>query len=269
MFGFGGGSDGELAVLNASGAPAQISMPGAMKKIAECDELLVKQRVAKLEQLCSCWESRNKYDIYSGRSRIFFAEEKTGCCCRQVQTTLPDCAPFEVDIDFLGMTSYTTENTALKMKKDCGCTCCCINRPEVEMFDNKGFKIGSIKDPCPLCPGNMNFDVRDHEGNVLLYAESGMCQWGLCCPCPCGPCKTVEFPVKDPDGNQVGMMTKHMKGFLKMMCCSSCFEDVENYKIYSKNIKDPRAKTLLMGLAIFTYFRYFSNTGDDDAGASE
>jgi len=47
-----------------------------------------------------------------------------------------------------------------------------------------------------------------------------------------------------------------------------CYEDVENYKVYAKNVKDARAKTLLMGLAIFTDFRYFSNTGDD-AGASE
>lgn len=268
MFGFGGGGgDGDFAVLNASGAPKQIAMPAAIKKVGEYDELMVKQRMAKLEQLCSCWESRNKYDIYNKGSRIFYAEEKTGCCCRQVQATLPDCAPFEVEFDQLGYISNT--DGAIVMKKDCTCTFCCINRPVVEMFDKSGNKFGSIKDPCPLCPGNMNFELRDHEDNRVLYAESGLCQWGICCPCPCGPCKKVEFPVKDNDGNEVGMMEKHMKGWLKMFCCSSCFEDVENYKVISKKIPGAREKTLLLGLAIFTDFRYFSNTGDDSADPAE
>jgi len=184
-----------------------------------------------------------------------------------VQSSCPDCAPFEVDIDYLGWTS--NENGALTMKKDCSCTCCCINRPVVDMFDKQGHKIGSIKDPCALCPGNMTFEIRDHNDEALLYAESGLCQWGLCCPMPCGPCKKVEFPVKDTSGNEVGKMEKHMKGCLKTCLCSICYEDVENYKVYAKNIKDARAKTLLMGLAIFTDFRYFSNTGDDELDAAE
>jgi len=137
------------------------------------------------------------------------------------------------------------------------------------MFDKQGHKIGSIKDPCALCPGNMTFEIRDHNDEALLYAESGLCQWGLCCPMPCGPCKKVEFPVKDTSGNQVGTMEKHMKGCLKTCLCSMCYEDVENYKVYAKNVKDARAKTLLMGLAIFTDFRYFSNTGDDEVDAAE
>lgn len=265
MFGFGGGggSGGDFAVLNASGAPAQIDMPAAVKKIGSLDSFEVKQRVPKLENLISCWESRNKYDVYDGSSRIFYAEEKTGCCCRQVQASCPDCAPFEVEMDHLGY--VTNDSGALVMKKECGCTFCCINRPVVEMFDKKGFKIGSIKDPCACCPGNMTFDLRDHEDNIIYQAESGSCQWGICCPLPCGPCKTVEFPVKDTNGEQVGRMEKHMKGCFKMCCCAWLFEDVENYKIYANKMSDERGKALLMGLAIFTDFRYFSNTGEEGA----
>merc|ERR1712039_761422 len=206
-------------------------------------------------------ESKNKYDVYSGRSRIFYAEEKTGCCCRQVQNTFPDCAPFEVEIDHLGWTS--NDNGVLKLKKGCSCACCCINRPVVEVFDKDDNKIGSIRDPCAMCPTNMNFAIRDHNDSILLSAESGCCQWGICCPCPLGPCKTVEFPIKDNDGNQVGIMVKKMKGFLKMCLCSWCFDDVENYRVEFKDVGDPRAKALLMALAIFTDFRYFSNSGDD------
>jgi len=60
MFGFGGGGGNQLDVLNASGAPKQIAMPGAMQKIAEQDEMFIKQRMSKLEALCSCWEAKKQ-----------------------------------------------------------------------------------------------------------------------------------------------------------------------------------------------------------------
>jgi len=243
----------------------QIEMSSALKKLGNCDQVYVKQRMSKTELLtCDCWEARNKYDVYNGRSKIFYAEEKTGCCCRQVQRTLPDCAPFDVDIDYTG--GWTTEHDVFNLKKDFSCVCCCINRPVVYMYDKEKNLVGSIRDPCPFCPSNMTFTVRDHEDNGILYAESGLCQWGLCCPCPCGPCKKVDFPIKDNDGNQVGNLQKRMKGLLKMCFCSWCFDDVENYMVDFKDVNDPRSKALLMALAIFTDFRYFNNTGDDDAG---
>jgi hypothetical protein len=263
VFGFGGSGD-KYEALNPSGEPVQLDMSSGMSKLAGLDRIEVKQRMSKLEAMCSLWESKNKYDIYDGGSQIFYAEEKTGCCCRQVQNTLPDCAPIQVDIDYVGGWTRTTDYGAFKMKKDFTCVMCCINRPVVEVLDKEDNKIGSIKDPCPLCPTNMTFDVRDHNGDVILSAASGICQWGLCCPCPLGPCKTVEFPITDSDGNQVGVMTKKMKGLMKMCLCSSCFEDVENYTVAMKDVDNPRAKALLMALAIFTDFRYFQNTGTDE-----
>ncbi|CAK0792648.1 unnamed protein product [Prorocentrum cordatum] len=181
---------------------------------------------------------------------------------RQFQNTCPDCAPFEVDVDMVGYISNTSK--VFHYKKDCSLVCCCFCRPVVQVFDEHGNKIGSIRDPMAICPTNMTFDVRDHQDNHLLHAESGVCQWGLCCPFPVGPCKSVDFPLKDGDGNIVGMMQKRMKGLFKMCFCSWCFEDVENYKIEFKKVEDARTKALIMALAIFTDFRYFSNTGDDD-----
>jgi hypothetical protein len=261
VFGLGGGNKYEA--LNPHGSKVEIDLPSAI----DVDSIYVKQRMSKLEAMCSIWEAKNKYDVFSGRSKIFYAEEKTGCCCRQFQTMAPDCAPFEVHVDAVGWVS-NTENV-FKYKKDCGLICCCFCRPVVEVFDGHGNKIGSIRDPCALCPTNMTFDVRDHQDEILVSAESGVCQWGLCCPFPIGPCKEVEFPIKDKNGNQVGKMVKRMKGFMKTICCSWCFDDVENYKIDfkhgNKEVEDSRTKALLMALAIFTDFRYFSNTGDDEA----
>ncbi|CAK0792649.1 unnamed protein product [Prorocentrum cordatum] len=261
VFGIGG-NHSKYEALNPSGQPVELDMPSAMTTLSGKDEILVKQRMSKLETLFSFWEAKNKYDIYSGRSRIFYAEEKTGCCMRQFQNTCPDCAPFEVDVDMVGYISNTSK--VFHYKKDCSLVCCCFCRPVVQVFDEHGNKIGSIRDPMAICPTNMTFDVRDHQDNHLLHAESGVCQWGLCCPFPVGPCKSVDFPLKDGDGNIVGMMQKRMKGLFKMCFCSWCFEDVENYKIEFKKVEDARTKALIMALAIFTDFRYFSNTGDDD-----
>jgi len=267
VFGWGSSGGSQYEAVNKSGQSVMVDISSAMKTLDGKSDICVKERVQRLNALtCGCWESAHKYDVYSGRSgsgsRIFYAEENSGCCCRQVQTMCPDCAPIEVHIDEIGYISNT--DNAFKLKKDWSCTFCCINRPVIYMYDKGGNKMGSIRDPCPLCPTNMTFDIRDHEDNFLLHAESGICQWGLCCPCPCGPCKSVDFPVKDSSGNQVGTMEKRMKGLLKMLVCSWCFEDVENYRIEFSKVEDPRQKALLMGLAIFTDFRYFSSTGDDD-----
>lgn len=258
VFGIGGGSS-KYEALNPNGGKVEVDLPSGI----DVDSINVKQRFSKLESMFSFWEAKNKYDIYAGRSRIFYAEEKTGCCMRQFQTVCPDCAPLTVDVT---ADNWVNDKLAFRYKKECGLVCCCICRPVVEVTDAHGNKIGSIKDPCALCPTNMTFDISDHNGEHLISAESGVCQWGLCCPFPVGPCKSVEFPLKDKDGNQVGKMTKNMKGCMKMMCCSWLFEDVESYKIEfkhgNKHVADTRVKSLVMALAIFTDFRYFSNTGD-------
>merc|ERR550525_2273165 len=217
---------------------------------------------------CDCWESKNKYDVYDDNgNKIFYAHESTGCCMRQVQNMLPDCAPWDVAIDYTG--GWSSSN-AYHMKKDCTpCTCLCINRPVTEVTDSSGNVLGSIRDPCACIPTNMTFTVRDENEENILWAESGCCQWGICCPMSCGPCKSVDFPIKDSSGNKVGHLQKRMRGCFKMCCCSWCFEDVENYKIeFYDELKDPRQRALIMALAIFTDFRYFSNseTPDDLGG---
>jgi len=261
---FGGGSD-KYEIQNAHGQPVQVEMTKPLKCLADLDRIEVKQRTSKLELLtCDCWESNNKYDVYnSSKKRIFYAHETTGCCMRQFQSFFPDCAPWDIDIDYTE--GWGSGETAYKMKRDCTpCTCLCINRPLTEITDKSGKKLGSIRDPCAVCPTNMTFTIRDENDENILSAESGCCQWGICCPMPCGPCKSVEFPVKDTSGKTVGHLQKRMKGCFKMMCCSMCFEDVENYKIDFADVQDPRQKALIMALALFTDMRYFHNNEDED-----
>jgi len=252
-------------VVNSKGQPEQIQMTSALKQLQGADKIEIKQRASKLECLtCDCWESKNKYDVIQDGKRVFYAHETTGCCMRQFQNCLPDCAPWDVKIDYTGGWTPGGE-TAYHMTKDCTyCTFLCINRPVTKITDSSGNLVGSIRDPCACIPTNMTFTVNDANGDGALWAESGCCQWGLCCPMPCGPCKYVDFPVKDSSGQQVAHMRKSMKSCLQMLCCSCLFEDTENYTIEFAEVKDPRNKALLMALAVFTDMRYFNNKSDAD-----
>merc|ERR1719323_1797717 len=97
---------------------------------------------------------------------------------------------------------------AFEMKRDWTCTCCCFNRPVAVMTDaTTGVKIGSITDPFACC--DLTFDVRGPNDESTLKATGGCCQWGLCCPLPCGPCAEVNFPVSDAkSGREVGRLRK-------------------------------------------------------------
>merc|ERR1712039_215033 len=64
----------------------------------------------------------------------------------------------------------------------------------------------------------------DEDDNKVLWAESGCFQWGICCPFPCGPCKYVNFPIKDRSNNQVGELKKQMRGCFKCAAVSGCLE---------------------------------------------
>merc|ERR1719343_728793 len=134
---------------------------------------------------------------------MYYAHETTPCCMRQLQKPCPDCASWEVEIDYLG--SDGQQEAAYKMTKACTpCTFLCINRPVTYVYDYDGNLLGGIKDPCAIIPTNMTFEIQDENGDAMYWAESGCCQWGICCPFPCGPCKTVEFPIKDTNGKSVG-----------------------------------------------------------------
>merc|ERR1712061_221696 len=128
----------------------------------------------------------------------------------------------------------------------------CFNRPVTTIEDSSGNKVGTIRDPFACCPSNMTFTVSDEDDNKVLWAESGCFQWGICCPFPCGPCKSVEFPIRDSNGKTVGELVKSMKGCFKTFCCSMCFDDAENYKVEFSGVEDLRSRALLMALAVFT-----------------
>lgn len=204
-------------------------------------------------------EQANKYAIYNDSgSKVFYAVEQTNCCVMQLKQCLGDCAPWDVDITSL-------DQPFLHMSRPFTCTFCCFNRPEVAVTDvQTGQQIGSIVDPCACC--DLTFSIKNQDDQEVMQVKGGCCQMGLCCPLPCGPCAEVHFDIDDMDGNQLGSMTKKVPG-----CCKFCLApDVDNYIVDFAGVSNPQHRALLMGLAIFTDFRYFNNNpndDDDDGGA--
>merc|ERR1712137_654256 len=77
---------------------------------------------------------------------------------------------------------------------------------------------------------------------------------GLCMPMPCGPCAQVSFDLKTPDGRVVGGIRK------KISCCKWLFApDVDSYSVDFGGLQNSADKVLVMALAIFMDFKYFSN----------
>jgi hypothetical protein len=228
----------------------------ALMKTSGCE---VQEKANMVEALTAALgaevEMANKYNVLddSGKA-IFFAKESTDCCTRQLKSCFGDCAPWELDMWYLPDGS---DQPAFYLKREWTCTCCCLNRPKITMTDAAGETLGSIQDPFACC--NLTFTIRDESDESIATIEGGCCQWGLCCPLPCGPCATVEFDVKDSEGNDIGHLEKKVPG-----CCKFCFaSDVENYKVDWEGVEDPIVRALLMAATIFIDFRYFNDNKND------
>ncbi|CAK0897929.1 unnamed protein product [Prorocentrum cordatum] len=199
----------------------------------------------------------NRYTVYApGKVKVFVAAEETDLCTRQLKSCFPDCAPWHLSIVYA---KDGRIEKAFDLERDWTCTCCCFNRPRVEVKDSStGRLIGSITDPWACF--DLTFTIRDARDNTVLKAAGDCCQCGLCCPLPCGPCSEVNFPiVEERGGREVGHIQKQVPS-----CCAFMFvEDIDNYKIDFAGISNPEWKALVMGLSIFMDFRYFSSSSAD------
>lgn len=260
------------AIMQAQvvGAPMQMDMGGmspALACLAAHPRIEVKEKASWIEAITAAIgfeiEMANKYKIYAegGENELFYAVEQTDCCARQCKSSCPDCAPWNVHIlHHDGMGGY---GKAFHMERPQTCTCCCLNRPIVDIHDSMAGekKIGSIQDPFACC--DLTFTLRDPNDEPVLKALGGCCQLGLICPLPCGPCSKVNFEVVDAKTNEsVGSIQKRVPS-----CCKFLFaSDVDNYYVEFGKVQDPTWKAMMMALSIFIDFRYFSDNKNDDGG---
>jgi len=245
-------------------APMQESM---FSVLDSTNSIRIKEKVSVIEAASAIIgqeiEMANRYSVHdrSTGAQLFYAVEQTGCLARQLKQLCSDCAPWSVDILAGGPGGMAP---AVKMERPFSCTCCCFNRPTVQILNaNSAETMGYVTDPCTFC--NYNFYVRDAGGRNIIAAEGGCCQWGICCPCPCGPCSEVNFDLTDPQsGTNIGRLQKKVPGILKFFLAP----DVDNYTVEFTNPQgwSAQKKMLAIALSIFMDFRLFSENPNDDEG---
>mmetsp|Transcript_26238 Transcript_26238/g.61449 ORF Transcript_26238/g.61449 Transcript_26238/m.61449 type:complete len:295 (+) Transcript_26238:45-929(+) len=241
-------------------APGYAMAPGmqSMEQLNYVSSVQIKEQVRIVEALTAALgqeiEMANKYQILDSKTgqEIFFAVEQTDCLTMQLKQCCPDCAAWNVDLLY-------QQTPAFKLERNWTLTCCCFNRPVLYVKDLQGVPIGEVEDPCTCC--NLVFHAKDHQGSDLVTIDGGCCQLGLCCPCPCGPCAEVKFEIQDPSGRQIGEIIK------RLSCCKWMIQDdVDNYHIEFGEVGHPAAKLMVMAVAIFMDFKYFSTSSRDDNG---
>jgi len=239
----------------------------AMAMMSSLQEFQVKEKMSAIEALSAFagagqeFEMANKYTIVDNSGKtIFFGVEGTDMCTRQLKGCCGDCAPWNLDLRVVNENNEAER--AFTLTRPWTFTCCCFNRPTVSVQDMQGNELALMRDPCACC--DLTFTIQDPEtGDDELYIKGGCCQMGLCCPLPFGPCSEVHFSAEDPNGQEVGSITKKVPSCLKFLASP----DVDNYEVDVSGIEDPKMKLAMMAVSIFIDFRYFNenaNAEDSD-----
>ena len=127
-----------------------------------------------------------------------------------------DCRPFKVKMNHEAHGHDTNDGESfLKFNRECRLTCCCLNRPFMEVFHTENGQdryIGKVYDPCNFY--NMQIETYDANENLQYTITGSCCQLGVWCRLPCEPCQTIDFHITDNNGNETGFLQKVFSLFL-------------------------------------------------------
>ena len=131
----------------------------------------------------------------------------------------PDCRPFNM---FITRKKNLGKGAFLRFERNYAYTCICCNRPYMQVYNIEesmkgvGHKllrpsqedelIGRVHDPYNCC--DLTFNCFNEAGVKDYFIRGSCCQCGICCHCPCGPCKRVSFTIRDKNEEEVGSIEK-------------------------------------------------------------
>jgi len=247
-------------------APRQVEM--AFDTLENLDRLTVKQKVSKIQAITAMmgheWERPCKYKIVdSWGKEIFYAQEATGCCRRQLRNAgCGQCMSWEVQFYH---SSLTSREHVFDLHKPWQCSFCCINIPRAHLKAvEDGSDFGYLQEPCcSCCP---KFSAHAPNGDTLLTATSHPCQIGIYFPCPCGPCSRVKWDLKDGDGNDLGEVVKKIPlNWCKWACPG---QDIDYYHVDLSKLPSSNMKALVMAMTVFIDFRFMAQDEDEEHDAA-
>lgn len=265
------GLDDHFNRVLGDGADPAIAPPGQctmdpMSVLSGLQRAEVREKASAIEALTAFagaaigldqeFEMPNKYTIMDEKGQpSFFVVEGTDPCTRNLGNQCTDCAAWHVDWRVINSQGEAEE--AFRIERPWTCTFCCFNRPTASLTDVRtGAEVATMVDPYNCC--DMTFRIHDASGEDIMHVKGGCCQWGLCCPLPCGPCSEVHFTAEDQrSGEEIGHIMKKVPSMLKFLAAP----DVDNYHVDFET-NDPVEKLMLMVVAVFIDFRYFSQNAN-------
>ena len=240
------------ALHNSSGFDKLMSLSG----------VYVKQDFQYFEHVTSC-DSVNKYVIYPANAdgsrdeeSIFKTKERSTWFNR---SCLQDyCRPFNMKVEHEG-----SDDGFLVLHKECSFTCCCGNRPLMEVYftehrKDPGDYLGKIVNPFKCC--NPELQVFNSKNDLKYIIEVDCCQLGFWCQLQCKPCLVVHFEIIDAGRNPTN-------GKL-MKTCEGSINDPDNMSLVFPQNATKEDKALLMSALIMIDFMYFEETPDQKTEAN-
>lgn len=222
--------------------------------------LYVKQKPDYLEHLTGC-DRQNKYKVYpadgsgdKGKQEILYCKETSEYCDRACAS--PECRGISMDIR-----RVDTEEVVLRLNRECQCTFCCCNRPEMKVYlteNGQNTYLGKVMDPYDCC--NHGFKVYDQSDNLSFSVEAECCQCGLYCGgCPCETCEKVVFNVwrGDKEIQEKPLMKLGTGDYFK-----NALTNADNFSLPFPSNSTWQEKSLLLALVIMIDYLMFEQSQD-------
>lgn len=149
--------------------PVGSNCPQGLEYLTVLDQLLVSQKIEKLELLTS-FETKNRFKVKNSLGQnVYFAYEESDCCTRNC---LGRARPFEMKI----LDNFQNEVLHLNRPFRCDACCCfpsCQNVLEVSA--PPGQVIGTVEQVCTFM--KPKFVVKNSFGDVVLHIKGPYCPW--------------------------------------------------------------------------------------------
>lgn len=232
-----------------------------MLDLQECKSVLIKQQPEILEAITGC-ETPNRYHIFGQyltgqtkylfkckESSTFFMRMCLNSSSREFHMNVKHIAsPLDFKEDF--------SKTFVDIYKPYKCTCCCQNRPEMQIIlsDTKE-PLGIIRQPF-MCI-NPELEVFDKNGALKYYIKGKGYQFGLLCANKaCGKCSEVCFNIYD--SRNINSFTQSLgKIFKKKASFTELITSADSYSIIFPPCSDPNDKLLIIASGLMIDYLYF------------
>ncbi|EDX09006.1 phospholipid scramblase 1 [Drosophila simulans] len=216
---------------NANGPENWMSIPVGMPNcpqgleyLTALDQLLVSQKIEKLELLTG-FETKNRFKVKNSLGQnVYFAYEESDCCTRNM---LGRSRPFEMKI----LDNFQNEVLHLYRPFKCDILCCfpsCMNA--VEVSAPPGQVIGSVEQICTFL--RPKFNIKNTFGDIVLQIE------GPVCPCKCF--SDTNFKVLSANNEEIGKISKQWSGLGREL-----FTDADYFSVTFPLNLDVRMKALI------------------------